>query len=72
MRITCYSTDNKYCPPLLGIGTDYTEEQVIQRLGKPAKSELSETSRAFKYPDLNFAVYFKSRKAYMFQVTKAL
>ncbi|MDQ0997016.1 hypothetical protein QFZ34_002198 [Phyllobacterium ifriqiyense] len=69
VRIRCFAVAGTYCPPVLGIGTGYSEEHVIQRLGPPEKSQLtSDTSKAFEYPKLNLTVDFGAQKVYAITV----
>jgi len=71
VRINCYAPEGKYCPPMLGIGTGYTEQQVLDKLGEPTKSKLSPpTSKDFEYPDLNVSIGFTKQKVNVFTVQK--
>lgn len=67
-KITCFS-EGYHCRDILGIAGGTTEEEAMERLGHPARKELSGVSKTLEYPSLNISLTLSKKKVYMLSVT---
>jgi hypothetical protein len=64
----CHSRKG-YCRTLAGISTGASEEDVIERLGKPSKEDLSGGVERLYYKDLHIAFHLEKKHVYMLLLT---
>jgi len=67
-KILCYTNSDQEiygACGVLGITTGMSEDDVINRLGKPEREKIEGVSKTIDYPNLNVTMYLTQRKVYM-------
>lgn len=64
IQIGCYSK-TAYCVPIYGITTGSSEEQVMNKLGKPENVQLNKVTETFDYPDLHLSLLLEKKRVVM-------
>jgi YjbE family integral membrane protein len=63
-RIGCYS-EHGYCPPVDGISTGASADEVVAKLGRPRNSYTSKGGETFDYPELHLSIMLSDHRVVM-------
>ena len=63
-RISCYSQTG-YCPPVSGISTGASEDEVVEKLGAPGLVKADRSFQTLDYPDLHLSVLLERQRVVM-------
>jgi YjbE family integral membrane protein len=66
-RISCYS-ERGYCPPVSGISTGASEDEVMEKLGTPSVAKANGETQTLDYPDLRLSVLLDRKRVMMLSV----
>jgi hypothetical protein len=67
IQIACYSTAG-YCLPISGISTGASEDEVMDKLGKPHNVRSNKTSETLDYPGLHLSLLLENKRVTMLMV----
>ncbi len=71
VSVFCFSKPDNRCPELNGVFPEMTEDQVLHRLGKPARADIEKSSgyvKTLKYPQYQVAFYLTKRQVYALEL----
>jgi hypothetical protein len=66
-QISCYSRTG-YCPPVAGISTGASRDEVLEKLGEPNVAKTSNEFQTLDYPNLHLSLLLEGRRVVMLSV----
>jgi hypothetical protein len=68
-KLVCQNASGgRDCPPVLGVAGRATEDQILERLGKPDTEEFMSVEKRITYRDLNLVFFLQQRRVVSYSI----